>query len=66
MTSYIIEYMKAHLIGLMQDLEELEGQMEEYDINSKDYAELDFEFNNISGQINGVRHILQVAEEHNA
>ena len=58
-----IEYMKVHLISLMQDLEQLENKMEQLDMNSKDYAELDFEFNWVSGQIHGVRHIMKVAKE---
>mgnify|MGYP003347145526 CR=1 FL=1 len=59
-----IEYMKIHLISLMQDLEQLENQMEQLDMNSKDYRELDFEFNHVSGQITGVRHLIAIAEEY--
>ena len=40
-----IEYTKLHLISLMQDTEALENKMEQLDENSKDYRELDFEFN---------------------
>ena len=40
-----IEYTKLHLISLMQDTETLENKMEQLDENSKDYRELDFEFN---------------------
>jgi hypothetical protein len=59
----LIEYMKLHLISLMQDSEKLEMQMEELDMNSKDYIELDFEFNNISGQITATRHLMSVASD---
>jgi len=66
MSDYLIEYMKAHLISLMQDLETLEQQMEQLDENSKDYKELDFEFNWVSGQIAATRHFIQTGEEHAA
>ena len=59
----LIEYIKLHLISLMQDLEKLENQMEQLDMNSKDYRELDFEFNHVSGQILATRHILSVASD---
>ena len=58
-----IEYIKLHLISLMQDTEALENKMEQLDENSKDYRELDFEFNWISGQITACRHLLEVAKE---
>ena len=57
----LIEYMNLHLISLMQDLEQLENQMEQLDENSKDFRELDFEFNIISGQITATRHLMSVA-----
>lgn len=47
----------------MQDLEELENKMEQIDMNSKAYAELDFEFNYTSGQIMATRHIMSVAND---
>ena len=58
----LIEYIKIHLISLNQDIEELAAQMEQLDENSKDYKELDFEYNFLSGQIHGVSYILDVAE----
>ena len=45
------------------DTEALENKMEQLDMNSKDYRELDFEFNWISGQITACRHLLEVAKE---
>ncbi len=62
-SSRFMEYMKLHLISLMQDLEALEEQMEQLDMNSKAYVELDFEFNNVSGQITATRHLLSVATD---
>ena len=61
--SKLIEYMKLHLISLMQDLEGLEDRMEKLDMNSKDYVELDFEYNINSGEIHSTRHLLSVATD---
>jgi hypothetical protein len=62
-TGQLKEYMKLHLISLMQDLEELEDKMEQLDMNSKDFRELDFEFNIKSGEITATRHLLSVVED---
>ncbi len=66
MSSYLLEYMKIHIISLMQDLEGLEDEMEKLDENSKDYKELDFEFNHLSGQILITRYFIKIGEEHAA
>jgi hypothetical protein len=63
LTNQLIEYMNIHLISLMQDSESLEDRMEKLDPNCKDYAELDFEFNWVSGQITATRHLLSVAND---
>jgi len=63
MSHKLIEYMKLHLISLMQDMEALETQMEQLDMNSKDFIELDFEFNNLSGQTIATRHLMSVASD---
>jgi len=60
-SSKFIEYMKIHLISLEQDLSSLSDEMEKLDMNSKAFVELDFEYNNISGQTIAVRHLLSVA-----
>ena len=57
--------MKIHLISLEQDSAYIEKQMEELDMNSKDYVELDFEYNWLGGQIIATRHFIKIAEEHN-
>ena len=62
-SSRFIEYMKIHLISLMQDLEALEDEMEKLDMNSKAFVELDFEFNVKSGEITATRHLLSVATD---
>jgi hypothetical protein len=66
MSSYLIEYMKLHLVSIEQDQEYVKEQMEELDENSKDYAELDFEFNWLGGQIIAARHFIQIGEEYAA
>ena len=59
---YLIEYMKIHLTSLNQDIAELAARMEQLDENSKDYKELDFEYNFLSGQIHGISYIMDVAK----
>ena len=59
----LIEYIKLHVISLEQDLEQIANEMEELDPASKDYNELDFEYNHWSGQLLSARHILSVAED---
>ena len=63
MSSYLIEYMKLHLVSIEQDQEYVKEQMESLDMNSKDYAELDFEFNWLGGQIIATRHFIKIGEE---
>jgi len=62
-TSTFLEYMKLHLISLEQDLEKYYNQMEAIDPNCKEYAELDTEYNWISGQITATSHLLSVATD---
>ena len=62
-SSYFLEYMKLHLISLMQDLEALEDEMEKLDMNSKSYLELDFDYNIKSGEITATRHLMSVATD---
>jgi hypothetical protein len=66
MSNYIIEYMKAHLISIEQDQAEIEKQMEDLDMNSKEFLELDFEFNWLGGQAIATRHFIKVGEEYAA
>lgn len=60
--SKLIEYIKITIISLEQDLEGLSEEMEALDPSSKDFLDLDFEYNYITGQVVGMRHILRVAE----
>jgi hypothetical protein len=64
MSNYLLEYMKIHLVSIEQDQAAVSEQMEALDPNSKDYAELDFEYNWLAGQIIATRHFIQVGEEH--
>ncbi len=60
-TGQLIEYIKLHIMSLNQDLENLSNQMDSLDPASKDFAELDIEYNWTSGQVAGVEHALSVA-----
>ena len=64
MSNYLLEYMRIHLVSIEQDQAAVSEQMEALDPNSKDYAELDFEYNWLAGQIIATRHFIQVGEEH--
>lgn len=61
--SKFLEYINAHLISLMQDLEQIENEMEKLEEGSPEYVELDFEFNHTSGQILSTRHLLSVGRD---
>jgi hypothetical protein len=63
MLDKLIEYMKIHIISLEQDLEGISSEMELLDPSSKDYNELDFEYNHMAGQILNARHFLSVAND---
>ena len=64
MSSYLIEYMRAHLISIEQDQAEIEKQMEDLDMNCKEFKELDAEFVWLGGQIIATRHFIQIGEEY--
>ena len=59
----LIEYLKLHIISLNQDLEQLSSRMDSLDPASKDFAELDIEYNWTSGQVSATDHILSVVED---
>ena len=59
----LIEFIKITIISLEQDLEGLTEQMDLLDMNSKDFADLDIEYNFISGQVTGMRYILSQTQE---
>jgi hypothetical protein len=55
--------MKLHLISLQQDLDEVSNKMESLDENSKDFKDLDFEYNWLNGNISATLHLLGVAQQ---
>lgn len=61
MASELVEYMKIHLISIEQDIQSVVEQMEGLDENSKDFKELDFEYNYLEGQATITRHYLQMS-----
>jgi len=63
MSSYLIEYMKLHAISLQQDIEDVSNKMEPLDPDSKDFKDLDFEFNWLNGNLSATLHLLGVAEQ---
>lgn len=66
MIDYLKNYLELHLQSLNQDLEQLSNQMDKLDPASKDFAELDIEYNFTSGQISATSHIIAVIEEREA
>jgi hypothetical protein len=66
MSDYLLEYMKIHLVSIEQDQAEVAEEMEKLDENSKDYRDLEFEYNWLAGQIIATRHFIQIGEEHAA
>jgi hypothetical protein len=63
MSDYLVEYMNIHLISIEQDIEGLVSQMDMLDPESKDFKELDFEYNYLQGQAIITRHYLSVAND---
>lgn len=63
MIKYIKNYLNLHIQSLNQDLENLSKQMDSLDPASKDFAELDFEYNYTTGQVNACLHIMGVIAE---
>ncbi len=63
-SSKFLEYMKIHLISLEQDREKLSDEMELFEEQeSNEFRALDYEYNQIVGQIQATRHLLSVATD---
>jgi hypothetical protein len=60
---YLLEYIKITVVSLEQDLEGLTEEMDSLDPASKDFADLDIEYNFISGQATGMRHIIDFIQK---
>ena len=59
----LIHFIKITIISLEQDLEGLTEEMDLLDPESKDYKDLDIEYNFITGQVAGMRYILSQTQE---
>ena len=59
----LVTYLQLHSMSLNQDLEDLSKRMDSLDPASKDFAELDIEYNFTSGQVSATMHILDYVEE---
>ena len=59
----LIEFIKITIISLEQDLEGINEEMESLDPASKDFADLDIEYNFISGQRAGMGHIIDFIQK---
>ena len=61
-SSKFIEYIKLHKISLEQDKFKVFDQMLEYEEEeSNEFRALDYEYNNLAGQIEATEHLLSVA-----
>ena len=60
-----IEYMKIHLISLMQDADMLQDKLDNFegDLDSDDYRELEIADIVNTGEIAATQHLLSVAED---
>jgi hypothetical protein len=67
MHTYLLEYMKIHLVSLEQDSAHIQKQMSEIeDMNSDEYWDLEIEDISLNGQMIATSHLIRIAEEHNA
>ena len=63
-SSHFLEYMKIHKISLEQDKFKVFDQMLEYEEEeSNEFRALDYEYNNLAGQIQATEHLLSVATD---
>ena len=59
----LVTYLQLHLMSLNEDLSQLSKHMDSLDPASKDFEELDVEYNYTSGQVSATIHILEHVEE---
>ena len=60
----LVDELQTKVSEIEQFITDIEAQMEDLDMNSKDYQDLDFEYNYYSGMIVGYRHSLTMAKLH--
>jgi hypothetical protein len=64
MSNQLIEYMGLHLLSLEQDREKLSDEMDLFEEQeSNEFRSLDYEYNQLIGQIEATRHLLSVAQD---
>lgn len=59
-TNAYLEYCKALVISLEQDLEGIASEMEKTEEGQPDFFSLDFDYNHTAGQLLVARHLLTV------
>ena len=59
----LVTYLQLHVQSLNEDLSQLNTRMESLDPASKEFEELDIEYNYTSGQATATGHILEYVEE---
>jgi len=59
----LVTYLQLHVQSLNEDLSQLSKRMDSLDPASKDFEELDVEYNYTSGQATATGHILEYVEE---
>ena len=59
----LVTYLQLTIQSLNEDLSQLSNQMDSLDPASKDFDELDIEYNYTSGQVSATMHILDYVEE---
>jgi hypothetical protein len=59
----LVTYLQLHVQSLNEDLSQMSNKMDSLDPASKDFAELDVEYNWTSGQVSATDHILSVVED---
>lgn len=63
MINYLKNYLNLHIQSLNQDLAEMSSKLDSLDPASKDFQDLDFEYNYTTGQVNACLHIMGVIAE---
>jgi len=59
----LVTYLQLTIQSLNEDLSQLSNKMDSLDPASKDFEELDIEYNYTSGQVSATMHILDYVEE---
>jgi hypothetical protein len=60
--SFIVTKLQELVRQTEQSVSDISDEMEKLDMNSKDYEDLDFEYNYTNGMLIGYRHALRIAQ----